>query len=144
MRRSWQTVLLTAILMAVAPAVRAEAFQIVAHPSVEGSTISRAVLAKIFQMDVSHWGDRTRILPVDQTSRAPVRQAFAREILQKSLGEVQAFWGRRVARSRILPPPTKASDEEVLSFVARKKGAIGYVRSEVEIPPGVKVLTLTD
>jgi hypothetical protein len=47
-------------------------------------------------------------------------------------------------RTRVLPPPTKASDEEVLAFVATQKGAIGYVGVGVEIPPDVKVLTLFD
>jgi hypothetical protein len=49
-----------------------------------------------------------------------------------------------MAKRRVLPPPSKASDEEVLAFVASRKGAIGYVSAGVEIPPDVKVITLSD
>jgi hypothetical protein len=49
-----------------------------------------------------------------------------------------------MANRRVLPPPSKASDEEVLAFVASKKGAIGYVSPGLEVPSDVKVLTLSD
>jgi ABC-type phosphate transport system substrate-binding protein len=133
-----------AVLVTVATAVGAEGFQIVVHPSVEGSKISRSVLADIYKKDVIRWGNDVRIRPVDQSSQTPVRQAFTREILGRSLGEVQEYWTQRLAVDRELPPATKASDEAVLAFVARKKGAIGYVSSGVDLPPDVKVLTVID
>jgi ABC-type phosphate transport system substrate-binding protein len=140
--------LLIALFVATLPASAAssssEEFQIVAHPSVKGSTISRSVLASIYEKNVERWGDQRRILPVDQSSQAPVRQAFTRRVLDRSLGEVQLFWKQRLATMRVLPPPTKSSDKEVLSFVASKKGAIGYVSAEATIPPDVKTLALID
>jgi ABC-type phosphate transport system substrate-binding protein len=119
-------------------------FQIVAHPDVEGSRISRTVLASIYEKDVEHWGDRRRIFPVDQSGYTPVRLTFTRDVLNRTLGEVQQFWSQRLATERILPPPTKGSDEDVLDFVASKKGAIGYVSAGAHIPPDVKLLVLID
>ena len=49
-----------------------------------------------------------------------------------------------MARSHVRPPPSKASDEAVLAFLVKKKGAIGYVSASAEIPPGVKVLRVAD
>jgi ABC-type phosphate transport system substrate-binding protein len=138
------TALFITALAASAASPSSEDFQVVAHPSVEGSEISRAVLASIYQKDVDRWGDHTRIRPVDQSSLAPVRLAFTRHVLNRSLGEVQLFWEQRLATMRLLPPPTKSSDEAVLAFVASKKGAIGYVSAGVTIPPDVKLLVVVD
>jgi ABC-type phosphate transport system substrate-binding protein len=138
------TMTIASMLASAAAAAEARSFQIVVHPSVEGSKISRSVLAEIYQKDIIRWGNRVRIRPVDQSSQAPVRRAFTEEILGRSLGEVQEYWTQRLAVNRELPPSTKASDEEVLAFVADNKGAIGYVSADVELPPDVKALTLID
>jgi ABC-type phosphate transport system substrate-binding protein len=144
MRRPWRAALLTIVLMVLAAAVRADEFQILVHKSVAGTKISRALLASIFMKETVNWGDGSRILPIHQSSKSPVRRAFAQRVLEQTLGEQQLFWRRRMTKTRVLPPPSKASDEEVLAFVATKKGAIGYVGVGVEIPPDVKVLTLFD
>jgi ABC-type phosphate transport system substrate-binding protein len=122
----------------------AEGFQVVVHPTVQGSVISRAVLSKIFRREIARWGDRTEVLPVDQSARAPVRLAFATQILGQSLGELQQYWVRRMQSDWVVPPPTKGSDREVLAFVASNPGAIGYVTDGITVPPDVKVLTLVN
>jgi ABC-type phosphate transport system substrate-binding protein len=143
-RHPWMTMMIVFVLTAAGSAAGAEGFQIVVHRSVEGSKISRSVLAEIYQKDVVRWGNDLRICPVDQSSQAPVRRAFTQEILGRSLGEVQKYWTRRLAVDREMPPPTKASDEAVLAFVADKKGAIGYVSGGVDLPPDVKILDIVD
>jgi ABC-type phosphate transport system substrate-binding protein len=146
-RTSLLPLLVAGLACATAPlaaAADAPEFQIVVHQTVEGSRISRSVLADIYRGNVIRWGNEIRILPVDQSSQAPVRQAFTRDVLHQSLGEVQEYWTQRMATDRQTPPPTKPSDAEVLAFVAGKKGAIGYVSAGAALPDGVKVLTLTD
>ena len=143
-RHPWMAMMIASVLAAAGSAPGAEGFQIVVHPSVEGSKISRSVLAEIYQKDVIRWGNDVRIRPVDQSSQTPVRRAFTQEILGRSLGEVQEYWTQRLAVDREMPPPTKASDEEVLAFVAAKKGAIGYVTAGIDLPPDVKVIDLIE
>jgi ABC-type phosphate transport system substrate-binding protein len=144
MRRPWRTALLAVTLVALATAVRADEFRVLVHRSVEGTKISRALLARIFMKEIIRWGDGSRVVPVHQSSRSPIREAFAQQVLEQSLGEQQLYWRRRMARNRILPPPSKASDEEVVAFVAKTEGAIGYVGVDVDIPPDLKVLTVFD
>ncbi len=78
MGHRWLIALFITTLAASVVSPSSEDFQIVAHPTVKGSKISRALLASIYQKDVEHWGDHTRILPVNQSGQAPVRQAFTR------------------------------------------------------------------
>jgi ABC-type phosphate transport system substrate-binding protein len=144
MRRFGLVLLIGVLAWMLAGLARADNFQLVAHPSVEGSKIPRSLVAQIYRKDVVRWGNQVHILPVDQSSVAAVREAFTREVLGLSLGEVQDFWNRRLATDRQLPPVTRGSDEEVLAYVADNEGAIGYVSAGAELPAGIKALTLTD
>jgi ABC-type phosphate transport system substrate-binding protein len=132
-------------LSAAAPAARAgQEFQVVVHPSVQGTWISRTSLQALFTGKSDRWGDRATARPVDQSAKAPVRHAFATSVLGLSMGELQRYWQDRVAIERVFPPPVKGSDEEVLGFVARTAGAVGYVGPDTVIPEGVKVINVVD
>ena len=82
-------------------------FQVVAHPSVSGTTISRAALAGIFTGRVQNWGDKSAARPVDQSARAPVRQAFAVAVIGLSMGELQLYWHRRSAQKESFRRPSR-------------------------------------
>ncbi|HEX9190302.1 MAG TPA: hypothetical protein VGB87_24710 [Vicinamibacteria bacterium] len=135
-----------ALALALTSAVSASVteFQVVVHPSVQGARISRANLAALFTGRTDRWGDKTKALPVDQSSRAPVRRAFASSVIGLSIGELQMFWQRRVVSDRVFPPPIKDSDDEVLLFVAANAGAVGYVTAGAAIPDDVKVVAVVD
>jgi hypothetical protein len=38
----------------------------------------------------------------------------------------------------------KASDDEVLVYVGKTSGAVGYVASGTALPPGVKAVTISE
>jgi ABC-type phosphate transport system substrate-binding protein len=119
-------------------------FQVVVHPSVKGTKISRASLSALYTGKASSWGDNTQALPVDQSARAPVRRAFTAAVIRLSLGELQMYWQRRVVADHVLPPPIKESDQDVLNYVAANAGAIGYVGANTAIPQSVKVIAVVD
>lgn len=121
-----------------------DGFQVVVHPSVRGTWISRSNLSAIFTGKSDRWGDRVSARPVDQSAKAAVRHAFTVSVLGLSMGELQRYWQDRVASDRVFPPPIKGSDQEVLSFVASTSGAVGYVAADAAIPEGVKVLAVVD
>ena len=119
-------------------------FQVIVHPGVQGTRISRADLSALFTGRTSRWGDKAQAMPVDQSARAPVRRAFIASVIGLSMGEFQTYWQRRVVADRVLPPPVMASDQEVLGYVAGNAGAIGYVGADTAIPEGVKVIAVVD
>ena len=133
-----------AFLASTASATGTLEFQIIAHPNVQGSKISRANLAALVTGKTSRWGDKAEARPVDQSARAPVRRAFTAAIIGLSMGELQLYWQKRIATDHVFPPPTKASDAEVLGYVASHEGAIGYVAPDTAIPESVKVLAVVD
>jgi ABC-type phosphate transport system substrate-binding protein len=119
-------------------------FQVVVHPSVRGSWISRTSLQALFTGKTDRWGDKTVAKPVDQSAKSTVRHAFTAAVLGLSMGEVQRYWQERVASDRLFPPPIKATDEEVLRFVAATAGAVGYVGADTAIPESVKLVSIVD
>ena len=145
MHHDWRFVLVTIALAATtASAIGAQEFQVIVHPSVEGTKISRANLSALFTGKTARWGDKAQARPVDQSARAPVRRAFTAAVIGLSMGELQLYWQRLVATDHVFPPPTKSSDADVLGFVAAHEGAIGYVAAGTTIPEGVKVLAVVD
>jgi len=122
----------------------ASEFQVVVHPSVKGTWISRTSLHALFARKVERWGDKASAKPVDQSAQSPVRRAFASTVFRLSLGGIQRYWQDRVAADRVFPPLIKASDEEVLDYVASTEGAVGYVGPETAIPAGVRVIAVTE
>jgi ABC-type phosphate transport system substrate-binding protein len=129
---------------ATAAATTTPEFQVVVHPSVKGTWISRASLQALFTGQTDRWGDKAVAKPVDQSMKTPVRRAFTTNVLGLSVGEIQRLWQARVAAQRIFPPPIKSSDAEVLAFVAGTTGAVGYVGPDTAIPEGVKLISLVD
>jgi ABC-type phosphate transport system substrate-binding protein len=145
-RRIFPSVLAAVAALAVLslPVVLADApYRVIVHPQVKGSQIPRASLTSIFLKQAPKWGDGSAVLPVDQSVRSSVRKAFSSDVLQQGLVAVQVYWQRRMAAG-VTPPPVKASDEEIVSFVASTPGAIGYVSAETPLPDSVKAVQVTD
>lgn len=135
------TFLLSFVTLAtVSPA--ADDFQVIVHASSGVAEVERAEVARFFLRQSLKWTDGQAVLPVDQSSRSSVREAFSKAVLKQPLPAVDAYWQRQIASGRAIPPPVKTSDAEVLAFVASTPGAIGYVAGTLNLTPGVKLLRL--
>jgi ABC-type phosphate transport system substrate-binding protein len=144
-QREWRVLLAVVALAATtASASGAQMFQVIVHPGVQGTKISRATLSALFTGKVSRWGDKAHAMPVDQSAQAPVRRAFIASVIGLSMGELQMYWHRRVAADKVFPPPVMASDQDVFGYVAKNAGAIGYVGADTAIPESVKVIAIVD
>jgi ABC-type phosphate transport system substrate-binding protein len=126
-------------------AAAADDFVVVVHPSVAGTSIRRADLAAVFLKKAARWGAGGTAVPVDQSGAAAVRRGFSEAVLGMSPTAVVQYWQKQMlTASPLRPPAVKASDDEVLAFVAATEGAVGYVSKAAALPPGVKAVTLID
>jgi ABC-type phosphate transport system substrate-binding protein len=130
-----------------APAADEGSFVVIVAASNPASSIKRQELARIFLKKTGRWSDGRGVVPVDLSAGSPVRSAFTRAVLSvEGMGQISAvqnFWLQQVYSGRSSPPTVKATDAEVLAFVAANPGAIGYIKP-VAGAGGVKVLTVTD
>jgi len=115
------------------------AFRIVANAANRESKLSRDFLTQAFLKKVSRWRDGEAILPVDLPSSSTTRKAFSEAVLNRSVEAVRAYWQQRIFSGRGVPPPELAGDEEVLQYVRKYRGAIGYVSASASLQE-VKVI----
>jgi ABC-type phosphate transport system substrate-binding protein len=118
-------------------------FRVIVHHEVKGEKISRGTLTSIFLKQAPKWTDGSAISPVDQSVRSEVRRSFSGDVLLQAVAEVQIYWQRRMSQG-VVPPPVKATDQDVVAFVASTPGAIGYVSVVTPLPESVKAIELAD
>jgi ABC-type phosphate transport system substrate-binding protein len=132
-----------ALALVPSPEAAAPGYKVVVASTNPVASIDRGDLAKIFLKSVTRWKDGREIVPVDQSGRSAVRTEFTRDVLEKvgmsRLSAVESYWQQQIYSGRGVPPPVKASDAEVLAFVAANPGAIGYVSAAADTA-GVKVV----
>jgi ABC-type phosphate transport system substrate-binding protein len=133
-------------LAAAAVASAADEFVVIVHPSVVGASIRRADLAAVFLRQAQRWaGGGGLAVPVDQSGTSPVRKAFSEAVLRQPVAQVVQYWQKQMFASRPLRPPSvKDGDAEVIDFVAKTAGAVGYVSRGTVLPPEVRTLALVD
>lgn len=121
-------------------------FRVVVNAANKTAALGRSRISKMFLKKTRTWADSD--LPVelvDQREKSPVRAAFTRAIHDgKKVSAIKSYWNRRIFSGRDVPPPELPSDQEVLDFVRRDPGGIGYVSPDADLGEGVKELTVTE
>ena len=142
-----RVVLGLALALALATAApAADEFGVIVHASVAGTSIKRSALAAVFLKQAQRWSSGGGLaVPVDQSGTSPVRKAFSEAVIQRPVTQVVQYWQKQMFSStRLIPPPVKSTDAEVIAFVAKNAGAVGYVGSATPLPPEVKKLEVVD
>jgi TonB family protein len=114
--------------------------KVIANSSVKADTISAAELKLVFLEEKISLGDGTHVEPVLEKD-GPVHAAFLQEYLGMSEDDLQAYYRTMVFTGKGSMLKALGSDAEVVAYVARTRGAIGYV-SGAASAEGVKTLAI--
>jgi TonB family protein len=98
--------------------------KVIANASIKTDSISAAELKGIFLEEKISRGDGTHVEPVNETAE-----------------DLQTYYRTLVFTGKASMPKELGSDAEVVAYVARTRGAIGYVGAETNTD-GVKTLTI--
>lgn len=117
------------ILFALAIAATAQAadVKIIVNSSVGISNLSADDLKSIFLLTKKSFADGTHAEPV--LAKGVIHMAFLKQFLGKSEDSLTTYYRNAVFTGKGLTPRSFASDAEVAAYVAKTKGAIGYVSS---------------
>ena len=129
----------TAILLFGALSARAADVKVIANPSVSVSSVSAGDVQAVFLLDADSLGG-SHVVPVLEKD-GPTHEAFLKAFLGRNDAALQAFYRSLVFTGKASMPKSLASDSEVVAYVAKTKGAIGYVSSGASTE-GVKTLTV--
>ena len=131
---------LTALLSGVASA--ASGLKVIANPSVKVDSISAEELKSVFLEQRSSLPDGSRVEPVISKG-GTAHEVFVKQYLGKSDADLQNYYRSLVFTGKGSMPKVVASDTEIAAYVARTKGAIGYVSSDTSID-GAKTLVVLE
>lgn len=113
---------------------------IIANPTVKAQEISVDDLRSIFLGTKTSLGDGSYLKPVLEKS-GPAHAAFLKEYLGKTDGALQTYYRGLVFSGRWSMPVSFNSDAEVVAYVEKTRGAIGYVEASA-VDDGVKALRI--
>lgn len=128
------------LLGSALPSAFAKEVKVIANSSIKADSISAAELKSVFLEEKLSLGDGTHVEPVQEKDGA-VHQAFLQQYLGKTADDLQTYYRTLVFTGKASMPKELGSDAEVVAYVARTRGAIGYVAAETNTE-GVKTLTI--
>jgi ABC-type phosphate transport system substrate-binding protein len=143
--RLWVRLTTALVLAAAAPSPAADEFVVIVNPSVAGVNVRRADLRAVFLRTAARWGGGATAVPVDQSGTSPVRNAFSQVVLGMPVATAVQYWQKQMfAANPLRPPAVKGSDAEVIAFVAKTLGGVGYVSKAAALPPEVKAVAVIE
>ncbi|MGD0528183.1 MAG: hypothetical protein ABSE49_23820, partial [Polyangiaceae bacterium] len=108
-------------------------YLIIVHPRNATTSVDRKFLEDAFLKKITAWPNDDVIRPADLAPDSPTRRAFTREVLNRSVEAVKGYWQQRIFSGRDVPPPEFQRDDEVVQFVLKHEGGIGYVSGTANV-----------
>jgi hypothetical protein len=116
----------------------ASEIKIIANPDVSASEISRDDLNRIFLITKTSLPGASHVEPVLEKDGAP-NEIFLKDYIGRSNAALMTYYRSLMFTGKAPIPRTFGSDSEVAAYVAKTRGAIGYV-SVTANTPNVKIL----
>jgi hypothetical protein len=137
MKRLRLILAMAAVAFCISWQARAADMKVIANSSVAATSVSAGDLKDVFLLDKDSLGG-SHVDPV-LSKGGPAHEAFIKQYLGKNDAALQAFYRSLVFTGKASMPKSLASDAEVVAYVAKTKGAIGYVSGGASTE-GVKTL----
>lgn len=129
-------------LLLMAAEVSAQGVKVIANSSVQATSISASELKGVYLEEKSSLPGSGHVEPVLAKS-GPAHEAFLRHVLGRSDSDLQMYYRSLVFTGRGSIPKMLDSDEAVVAYVAKTRGAIGYVSMGANAE-GVRTLDLAE
>ena len=135
-----KSILVGAVVMGAFAAMNLAAadLKVIANPSVGASSVSADELKSVFLETKTSLSDGSHVEPVLEKG-GPLHEAFVKEYLGKTDSALQTYYRSLVFTGKASMPKMLGSDTEIVAYVAKTKGAIGYVGAGASTA-GVKTL----
>jgi len=118
----------------LAPLVSAD-LVLVANPSSGIEHLTKSDVINIYLGRYRRLSTGSTAVPIDLTEssgNAENKATFYRQLVNKNLAEINAYWSRLVFSGKTRPPKQVSNVDEALTFVANNQNALAYVdRSSV-------------
>ena len=127
-----------ALFAVCAANVSAADLKLIANSSVGASSVSADELKSVFLITKTSLSDGSHVEPV-LAKGGPTHEAFIKDYLGKTDAALQTYYRSLVFTGKASMPKAAGTDAEIIAYVAKTKGAIGYVSASASAD-GVKTL----
>lgn len=135
----WILAFLAAFALSTSRGAAAEGgILVIANPRVPVASVSIQELAAIYLLRFTIWPDGQPIVPVNRRAGSTLRKRFSRIVLKQPPLALANYWTQMYYEGKN-PPLILGSDRDVVLFVRKVPGAIGYVHTGVATE-GTKIL----
>jgi len=125
--------LLTLLIAIPASPTAAADWVLIANPKAGIANLSQDDVTNIYLGRYRRLASGLTAEPIDQPADSPLKARFYRQLVDKNLAEINAYWARLVFSGKTRPPRVVANDEEAVQFVSRNLDALAYVdKSKVD------------
>jgi len=140
-RRAIFAFVVVVALALVRATLAAPFYVVIVHPNNPVSGVDRKFLSDAFLKKTTRWDNGEVIKPVDQAADSPVRKKFCEDVLKRSVAAVRSYWQQIIFAGRDVPPPELPGDDEVVKYVLKYPGSVGYVSGAANLN-GAKIISV--
>ena len=97
-------------------------------------TVSQNELINIYMGRYRRLPSGDAALPVDVS---PLKERFYRALVNKDLAEINSYWARLIFSGQASPPVQMQGHEEMLQYIRRNPGALGFL-DHTAVPDDVR------
>nr|WP_255555366.1 hypothetical protein [Enterovibrio paralichthyis] len=103
------------------------------------SQLSSRQLIDLYMGRYNAYPDGRAASTTDLPEDSPLREAFYKKLVGKSVAQVNAYWARLLFAGKSEPPMTNESSQDVIKYIMNNTNGIGYL-NESELVDGLKVV----
>ncbi|ABW67802.1 hypothetical protein [Desulfosudis oleivorans] len=126
------------IMFQPAPA-QSETVYVIANINVADTSLTQTEIQNIYLGKKDKWNDNQKV-NFTALADGPCHEVFLKQYVGRSDFQFQNYWKKQIFTGQGQPPKSFASDAELIDYVSRTSGAIGYSCTQ---PDTGKVKTLT-
>ncbi|MDH5547222.1 MAG: phosphate ABC transporter substrate-binding protein [Gammaproteobacteria bacterium] len=133
-----------AVIMALFVAGTASAqaeIAVIVHAGSKVDTLSKSEVSRIFLGKLKRFGD-VKAVPVDLRDGSKPRTEFYAQVVGKNAIQLKSYWSTRIFSGKGTPPLELGNSEEVVAWIEKNPGGIGYVDSRAISGDVKTVLTI--
>jgi ABC-type phosphate transport system substrate-binding protein len=107
------------------------------------SSLDRKQIIDLYMGRYQNFPNGEAAFPLDQPPVSKIRALFYKELVNKSVAQMNAYWAKILFTGRASPPRVMPDSAAVIKAVQQNKGAIGYINS-ANLNDSVKVVGRAD
>lgn len=113
---------------------------IIANPSVPADKLDSDEIKNIFLGKTAKWGNNDMVTVV-VSKDSEVHISFLKKYIKRTENQFNNVWRQNLFTGKGKQPVKVESIEELVDYVSKTKGAIGYISSDVKTSGEIKVLS---